>query len=242
MNSLSGKTVIVTGAGHGIGRAEAELAYQAGANVLVTDVDETAGEEVAAGMGDRGRFAALDVRSEPQWHAALATALQRFGSVDGLVNNAGIYTPATLLETTVEDFDQQLAVNQRGTFLGVKTVGGHMKDHGGGAIVNTASIVSVRAMKNCIAYSSTKWAVRGITKAAAAELLPYGIRVNAVLPGFVATRALDPKALKEQGGLDSGMGRTAEPAEVAAVTVFLLSDDAGFVTGADYLVDGGWAL
>jgi len=242
MTELSGKTVIVTGSSHGIGRAEVELAHARGATVVVADTDEKAGRELVSDLGDRAHFRRLDVSEEKDWTGLVDWTVDTLGAVDGLVNNAGIYRPGMLIETTLEDFQAQVAVNQIGTFLGMKTIGRQMKETGGGSIVNTASIVSVRAMVSNIAYSSTKWAVRGMTRVAAVELGPHHVRVNAVLPGFVDTRALDVKVLAEQGGLDRGMGRPATAAEVAEITVFLLSDRASFVTGSDYLIDGGWTL
>jgi len=241
-SELAGKNVIVTGSAHGIGRAEAELAHQRGAVVVVADTDEGSGRELVGSLQDRAYFVRLDVSREEDWTQLAEWARRELGEIHGLINNAGIYKPGSVLDTSVADFAEQVAVNQIGTFLGMKIVAGLMKEMGGGSIVNTASIVSLRAMPNNLAYSSTKWAVRGMTRVAAYELAPHNIRVNAVLPGFVATRALDADALAAQGGFDRGMSRPADPTEIAEIAVFLLSDRARFVTGSDYLVDGGWAL
>ncbi|WP_025856440.1 SDR family NAD(P)-dependent oxidoreductase [Pseudomonas sp. CHM02] len=244
MRTLKGKTIIVTGAANGIGRAEAELLGQSGANVVFTDIDEVNGIAAAQPFGENAIFVKHDVSLAADWEKVISETLANFGQVDGLVNNAGIYRPGSLEETSEEIFDRQVAINQKGAFLGMKYAAAEMKKGGGGSIVNTSSICGIRGIQGCIAYNSTKWAVRGLTKTAAAELGKYGIRVNAVLPGFVDTEILSANSteMNEQAAKDTILGRLGQPEEIAKVVLFLISDDSTFVTGADILADGGYTL
>ncbi|WNJ82188.1 glucose 1-dehydrogenase (plasmid) [Cedecea neteri] len=244
MTSLNGKTIIVTGAANGIGRAEAELLARSGANVVFTDLDVANGTSAAEAFGDQAIFVRHDVSSASDWEQVIAATIERFGRLDGLVNNAGIYKPATLEETTEEIFDSQVAVNQKGTFLGMKYAAAEMKKHGGGSIVNTSSICGIRGFRGCIAYNGTKWAIRGLTKTAAAELGKYDIRVNAVLPGFVDTNILAANSdeMNQQAARDTVLNRLGRPEDIASLVLYLISDDSAFVTGSDMLADGGYTL
>jgi 3alpha(or 20beta)-hydroxysteroid dehydrogenase len=244
MASVQGKTIIVTGAAKGIGREEAELLIASGSQVVFSDVDEANGEAVVKPLGDRAIFLRHNVSSPADWQKVIEATKKRFGKINRLVNNAGIYRPGTLADTTDEVFDSQVAVNQKGTFLGMKFVAEELKAAGGGAIVNTSSICGIRGIKGCIAYNSTKWAVRGLTRTAALELAPFNIRVNAILPGFIDTTmiAVNPPGMNEQATADTPIGRLGQPKDIASLTVFLLSDESSFVTGADFLADGGYTL
>lgn len=154
MSTVEGKTIIVTGAANGIGRGEAECLVASGAQVVFTDVDEANGEATVKPLGDRALFLRHDVSSAAEWQKVIAATKQRFGKIDGLVNNAGIYRPGTLATTTDEIFDSQIAINQKGTFLGMKYVSEELKATGGGAIVNTSSLCGIRGIQGCIAYNS----------------------------------------------------------------------------------------
>ncbi|KWO42478.1 hypothetical protein WT97_02320 [Burkholderia sp. MSMB1459WGS] len=244
MTSLKGKTVIVTGAANGIGRAEAELLARSGAHVVFTDLDEENGTAAAQPFGDNAFFIRHDVSSAADWQNVVAVTIARYGKLDGLVNNAGIYRPGTLADTTDEIFDSQVAVNQKGTFLGMKYAAVEMKRTGGGSIINTSSICGIRGIRGCIAYNATKWAVRGLTRTAALELGEYRIRVNAVLPGFIETKiiAVNPPEMNEQAAKDAVLGRLGQPEDIASLTRYLISDESAFVTGADFLADGGYTL
>jgi 3alpha(or 20beta)-hydroxysteroid dehydrogenase len=185
MSALQDKVIIVTGASSGIGKAEAETFAAEGAKVVLTDVNEAGVQKVAKKLGKNAIAQRHDVSIEADWNTAVAKTVEAFGRVDGLVNNAGIYLPATIEATTVEIFDKQFAVNQRGTFLGIKTVSAQMKTAGHpGAIVNTSSICGITGLPGCIAYNATKWAVRGINKTAASELGELRPHVAAETFGF----------------------------------------------------------
>ena len=243
MGSLEGKTVIVTGAAKGIGRGEAELLAASGAQVVLTDIDEANGATLARSLGEKAIFHRHDVSSAAEWQKVVAEAKKRFGKIDGLINNAGIYRPASIADTTDEIFDSLVAINQKGTFLGIKYVSEEMKGKGG-SIVNTSSICGIRGIPGCIAYNGTKWAIRGITRTAALELAPFNIRVNAVLPGFIETAILSANSaeINEQAAADTPLKRLGQPKDIASLVLYLLSDESSFVTGADFLSDGGYTL
>ncbi|MBQ5265193.1 SDR family oxidoreductase [Klebsiella pneumoniae] len=244
MASLNGKTVIVTGAANGIGRAEAELLARSGANVVFTDLDQTNGELAAKAFGEKAIFVRHDVSSASDWENVIAATIARFGRLDGLVNNAGIYKPSLLVETTEENFDIQVAVNQKGAFLGMKYAALQMMENGGGSIVNTSSICGIRGFHGCISYNGTKWAIRGLTKTAASELGKYDIRVNAVLPGFVDTNILAANSdeMNQAAAKGAVLNRLGRPEDIASLVLYLISDDSAFITGSDMLADGGYTL
>jgi 3alpha(or 20beta)-hydroxysteroid dehydrogenase len=237
MGQLDGKVAIVTGAARGQGEAEARLFVKEGARVVLADVLDELGTAVAQSLGAAAVYAHLDVSSEDDWRAVLDTAVTAFGGVDILVNNAAIYWRRLLEEETVEDLDRLLAVNLRGPFLGIKTVAGAMRARGRGAIVNVASTAGIVSYPGHGAYSMSKWGVRGLTRTAAIELAPAGIRVNCVAPGGVDTVMAPPPDLNAPGSR-----RRADPDEIAQVVAFLVSDAASFVSGTDLIADGGQLL
>lgn len=240
---LVGKTAIITGAAQGQGAAEARLFARHGANVVLTDVNP-AGASVAAEIGDKAIFVSHDVTSEAAWQDVVAKALEQFGKLDILVNNAGIFKPATLEDTTVEQFEAHYRVNQLGVFLGGKSVIAAMRANGGGAIVNISSGAGLRGYPGIFAYTASKWAVTGMTKSMAAELAADLIRVNSIHPGLVETPMIadhSPEALvafKEATPLK----RIARADEIADLVLYLASDSAGYITGATVPIDGGIGL
>jgi len=244
MGRLAGKTAIITGAARGMGAATARVFAQEGAQLILTDVLEAEGQALAAELGPKASFIRHDVSSQSSWTATVTAAVERHGRVDILVNNAGILHFATLLETSLEDFQRILAVNLTGCFLGIKTAGRQMIAQGGGAIVNIASIDSVHGANAVGAYCASKFGVRGLNKVAALELGHRGIRVNAVLPGGIDTPMANPAGAPPEAlaGFFAGVPqqRVGHPDEVARASLFLASDDASYINGAELAVDGGW--
>lgn len=241
---LAGKTALVTGAAGGQGAAEAKIFAEAGARVVLADVQDDRGEARAREIRDTGGDAVyrhLDVSSEDEWKSVVDGIAADIGALHILVNNAGIsLRGGRVTNTALEDWNRVLSVNLTGPFLGIRAAAPLIRDSGGGAIVNTGSIAGMVG-HFATAYSTTKWGIRGITKSAAMELLEWGIRVNAVHPGLVMTSMVDGSedfiaALGEQTPMERGAG----PEEIASVVLFLVSDDSSYITGHDIAVDGGF--
>ncbi|MFE2090961.1 glucose 1-dehydrogenase [Streptomyces sp. NPDC002596] len=234
---LTGKVALVTGAARGMGEAEARLLAARGAKVVLTDVLETEGEATAASIGSAARFIRHDVTDEKAWEAAVAAAVDGFGRLDVLVNNAAIYTTSPIVEEDPARLEAVLRVDLIGPFLGIRAVAGAMKAHGGGSIVNISSQAGLQGMWGHGAYGAAKWGLRGLTKTAALELGADGIRVNSVHPGAIATAMTAHLGTKEHAG--APLGRVGEPEEVARLVAFLASDDSSYLSGAELAVDGG---
>ncbi len=235
---LEGRVVIVTGAARGQGEAEARLFAAEGASVVIADVIEDEGAEVARSLGDVAEFVRLDVSDEDAWRRTVERALARFGHLDGLVNNAAVMWRRPLLEETVDGLDRLLSINLRGPFLGIKTCAPAIAAAGGGAIVNVSSTAGIGAYEQLGAYSMSKFGVRGLTRVAAVELAALKIRVNALLPGGVRT-AMVPEPDDPARWTNVPAGRVGEVSELAHAALFLISDESSYVTGADLVVDGG---
>jgi NAD(P)-dependent dehydrogenase (short-subunit alcohol dehydrogenase family) len=241
---LAGKVAIVTGAASGIGRATARLLAAEGAKVVAVDLNEAAGRELE---GESVVFVAADVSRGADVERAVATAVERFGGLDILFNNAGIAIFKTLEETSEEEWDRVVDVNLKACYLGIKHAIPAMRARGGGAIVNTASVPGFATAAGVGAYGATKHGVIGLTKAAALELAGDNIRVNAVCPGAVDTplmrenlRAVGDEAEELRKIAQSEpIGRVGQPDEIARAVLFLVSDEASFATGAPFLIDGG---
>ena len=242
---FDGKVVVVTGGARGMGEATARLFVKQGATVIIGDVLEKEGQALAASSGGSIEFAKLDVSNEDDWAALVAGALAKHGRIDALVNNAAVTHFAPLEELQAADIDRVLGINVKGTMLGLKHVGKVMLDAGRGAIVNISSVDGFRGANTLALYSSSKWAVRGLTKTAALEFGPRGVRVNSVHPGGVDTAMGNPQGQTgEERNWAYGrvpLQRIGEPEEIAAASVFLCSDDASYIAGAELAVDGGWA-
>ena len=241
---LEGKVAIISGGARGMGAAEARLFAQEGANVVVGDVLETAGREVAAEInasGGEAVFARLDVTDEGSWQAAVEMAAARFGKVDILVNNAAILRTERLLDTTGELWDEVMGVNATGTFLGVKSVVAEMRKAGGGSIINISSGAGITGSERNTAYHASKGAVRIFTKAAAIQYAKDNIRVNSVHPGPVDTDMLASSlaVARSRRPEDVPLGRAGRPDEIAYGVLYLASDESGFVTGSELVIDGG---
>jgi 3alpha(or 20beta)-hydroxysteroid dehydrogenase len=248
MARLTGKVALVSGAARGQGEAEARLFVEEGARVVLGDVLDDLGEVVAKDLGDAARYVHLDVRDEGSWRAAVALAEAEFGPVNVLVNNAGIFRVSALVDTPVEQFRDVVEVNQLGPFLGMKAVVPSMVKAGGGSIVNISSTNGLAGFPGTISYTSTKFAVRGMTKTAAMELGPLGIRVNSIHPGGVDTDMIRPENLGMLAATPDALGdrfndlplrRVGQPIEIARLALFLASDDSSYSTGSEFVADGG---
>ncbi|MEA3301436.1 MAG: glucose 1-dehydrogenase [Porticoccaceae bacterium] len=245
MGRLQDRVAIITGGSRGMGEATVRRFVAEGAKVVVGDVLDEQGRALAASLGDSCRYHPLDVTREDQWEAIVRFAEETFGGVDVLVNNAGILHVASVRETTLADFQRIIAINQIGPFLGMRAVIEPMKKRGKGSIVNISSLEGFRSKNGLMAYSATKWAVRGMTKAAALELGAYNIRVNSVHPGAVFTPMVGATSA-EPGPAENAMcagvplKRIGLPVEIANMSLFLASDESSYCNGSEYLVDGGW--
>jgi len=235
---LTGKVVIVTGAGRGLGAAHARTLAAQGARVLVTDVTAAPAEEVAASLGAGHLGTALDVTDADAWAGVVDRALAHFGRLDGLVNNAGVCQYAPFLETPMELFETAMRVNLFGTIHGMQAVAPHLPR--GGSIVNIASVAALHGLRRSGAYCASKFAVRGLSHAAALDLGERGIRVNCVCPGAADTAMLSEES-RSGGGVVGGLpiARAGQPEEISAMVAFLLSDASSYCTGQDFVVDGG---
>lgn len=244
---LAGKVALVTGAAHGIGAAIATRFAAEGAHVVLADVDEAgvrsrAAELTgAAGAGGSTDAVRLDVAEEEQWAEALEVVTERHGGLDVLVNNAGIVHHSPIESLALADYERSIRVNQIGTFLGIRSAVGPMRARGGGSIVNMSSVRGLVGGTELAAYASTKFAVTGLTKVAALELGPDGIRVNAIHPGGVATRLAAGVDEETQARFfaNQPIARMGRPEEIAALALFLASDESSFCTGASFVADGG---
>jgi 3alpha(or 20beta)-hydroxysteroid dehydrogenase len=238
MGRLEERVCLITGAARGQGAAEAELFCAEGALVWMADVLDDEGETLAGDLGAEYRH--LDVCSEDQWASLVAEIVAEHGRIDVLVNNAGIFRSNRLVDTPLEEFEQVMAVNCTGVFLGMRTVAPHMVDAGSGSIINVSSLAGMRAAARAIAYGASKWAVRGMTKTAAVELARSGVRVNSIHPGLIETPMADQLGVGvERIVRRTPLGRGAGPEEVANLALFLASDESSYSTGSEFLIDGG---
>ena len=245
MTGLAGKVALVTGAARGLGASISRQLHSAGAQVVLADMRDDEGNALAKTLGERAHYVHLDVSSESEWKAALEAARKRFGPVTILVNNAGIYRTRATIEQSVDEYLQIIRINQLGTFLGMRTCFAQMRDAGGGSIVNIASTAGIEGVPLALAYTASKHAVVGMTKAAALEFGPSKVRVNVVCPGAMLTPLLVESlnmplsALSAAPFANSPMGRMGDPSEIAPTVVFLASDASSYTTGSEFVVDGG---
>jgi NAD(P)-dependent dehydrogenase (short-subunit alcohol dehydrogenase family) len=239
---VRGKLAVVTGGARGIGYAIASLLAQNGARVVIADIDDVQGKAAAKRIGAMSRFERLDVRNEAEWEALAERLERRHRRIDVLVNNAGIYLIKPITETTLEEFDDILAVNVRGVSF-MKYVAPAMARRRAGSIVNLSSMDGIVASEGLAAYSASKGAVRLMTKAVALEFATKGVRVNSIHPAYIRTRMARYGARKTgktlaQLGKEFPIGRIGEPIEVAYAALYLASDESRFVTGGELVIDG----
>ncbi|MCP3475478.1 glucose 1-dehydrogenase [Bradyrhizobium sp. CCGUVB1N3] len=239
MGRVNQKVILVTGAARGMGAAHARFLVSEGARVVVTDVLDADGEALAFELGNAAIYMHQDVSDPKAWATVVAAAEATFGTLHGLVNNAGIASMAPIEQFPLEQWNRTLAVNLTGVFLGIQAALPAIRRAGGGSIVNISSVEGLRGSPGLHAYVASKFGVRGVTKSAALEGAVSGVRVNSVHPGLVATamsESLDPALFPIP------MGRAAEPLEVSQAVAFLLSDDSSYMTGAEIVLDGGLTI
>ncbi|KQY36804.1 MULTISPECIES: glucose 1-dehydrogenase [Nocardia] len=236
MGRLAGKVAVISGGARGMGAAHARRFVAEGASVVIGDVLDDEGAAVAKELGDAVVYRHLDVREPEQWAGAVAAAVEEFGGLHVLVNNAGIVNGNLLVDFALDEWQRIIDINLTGTFLGMQAAVPAMKAAGGGSIVNISSVEGMRGSPGLHGYTATKFAVRGLTKSAALELAPQGIRVNSVHPGLISTPMTEGIPADF---LQIPLARAAEPDEVSALVAYLASDESSYSTGAEFVVDGG---
>ena len=246
---LTDKTIIITGAGGGLGEGIARVCHREGAKVVISDVRAAAAQQVADSLGEQARAVTCDVRDDAQLQRLVDETVKAFGRIDGLVNNAGVNFAKPFLDTTPADWDRVISVDLRAVFFLSQMVSRQMlkQDKRGGSIVNISSVHSLAVLPGAGPYDAAKWGVVGLGKSIAVELATSGIRVNAISPGLINTQiwqdiqaaAPSVEAVNDYWNANIPIGRVIEPAEIGELAAFLLSDRSACITGANILADGG---
>lgn len=250
MQRFRGRTALITGAARGQGASHARGLLAEGASVVIADVREELGGALADELGDGAAFMKLDVTVPSEWDAAVKATEARFGPFSVLINDAGVLAPAvSIIDSEPSDWDTVIAANLTGPYLGIRAVAPSIKRAGGGAIINIASTSGHVGTPMLAPYVCSKWGLRGLTQTAAAELARDRIRVNAISPGVINTPLITEPLRPGQEPVSDhfspdpfAVPRMGEPEEVTKLLLFLASDDAAFITGADYIIDGGMLL
>ncbi len=247
MARLEGKVALISGGASGIGAAHVRLFAREGAKVVSGDIQEEAGRRVVAEANDAGGeaiFVRLDVTSTESWTAAVAAAVARFGGLTTLVNNAGIYHPGGVSEETDAGWQRMIAINQTGVWYGMRAALPELVKSGNAAVVNISSLFGMVGSPGSFSYHATKAAVRLMSKSAALEHVKQGVRVNTILPGQIRTPILGDLTPEMDAAIKASipMGRMGEPEDVAWGSVYLCSDEAKYITGAELVIDAGWSV
>ena len=244
---LNNKAVLISGGARGMGSVEAKLFCSEGASVIIGDILEDEGRKIEAEINESGGvciFVRLDVTSEEDWNSAVDLAVERFGKLDILINNAGIFPMESIEETTVKSWDKVIDVNAKGVFLGTKAAIPAMRTSGGGSIINLSSIAGLVGSAYSASYNATKGAVRLLTKSTAIQYAKDGIRANSIHPGLIdtlmASELLSDPELQIKRLASTPMGRTGTAEEIAYGALFLASDESSFMTGSELVIDGGF--
>lgn len=242
---LDGKSALISGGASGLGEAQAILYAREGASVLIGDVQEEKGHAVVAAIeseGGKAAFVRLDVSNADDWDKAVADAVTRFGKLTTLVNNAGIFHPGGIVDETQQGWDRMIAINQTAVFLGMKAAAPALLAAGNSAIVNISSLYGLIGSPNAISYHASKAAVRVMGKAGALEFAKQGIRVNTIFPGQIKTPILGDITPEQDAAIKASipMGVVGDPMDIAYASLYLASDEAKYVSGAELWVDGAW--
>lgn len=243
MGRLDGKVAVVTGGASGQGAAAARRFVAEGARVMIADVAAEDGKTLADELGSNAAYQELDVSDEDSWSAAMERLSSDFGRVDVLLNNAGVLLFSPLEQTSLAEYQRVIGINQIGTFLGMRSIVDLMAASGGGSIINVSSVEGLAGVPYVVAYTASKFAIRGMTKVAALELGEKGIRVNSIHPGMIDTQMVRSAAGADVDlspvGKKVALGRVGQPDEIAGVALFLASDDSSYCTGSEFVADGG---
>lgn len=236
MGRVDDKVAVITGGARGMGASHARALVAEGAKVVIGDILDEEGKALAEEIGPAARYVHLDVTSPEDWQAAVGTAVDEFGKLNVLVNNAGIVNGSTIQKFRLDKWQQIIDVNLTGTFIGIQTVADPMIAAGGGSIINVSSVEGLRGSPWAHGYVASKWDVRGLAKSAALELAPHNVRVNSIHPGLIRTPMTEgiPEDM-----VKVPMGRAADSAEVSTFVVFLASDESSYATGSEFVMDGG---
>lgn len=245
MRRLDGKVALISGAASGLGEAQAMLFAREGAKVVLADIQDDLGNAVADRIradGGEARYIRLDVTSLDQWHEAVAFAVGAFGKLTTLVNNAGIFHPGGIATESPEGWSRMIAINQTGPFYGMKAAAPALLETGNAAIVNISSLFGLIGSPDAISYHASKAAVRLMSKGAALEFAKQGIRVNTIFPGQIHTPILGDITPEQDEAIKAAipMGMAGEPIDVAHGSLFLASDEARYISGAELCIDGAW--